>query len=57
MGKHTHHLSRDFESVGQAIGLCRDTNRRMAVEQEVILLRDQRGEALGGRSRVGTVDD
>ena len=57
VGEDAHHLGRDFEGARQAIGLYRDANRRIPVEQEVVPLRDQRGESLGGRGRIGAADD
>ena len=57
VGEDAHHLGRDFKRARQAIGLCRNANRRVAVEQEVVPLCDQRGKVLGGRSRIGAADD
>ena len=57
MGKNAHDLGRDFERAGQAIGLDRDADRRMAVEQKIIAPCDQGGEFLRRRGRIRTADN
>ena len=57
MSENAHDLGRDLESAGHAIGFDCDVNRRMAVEQEIISLGDQRGQLLGGCCWIGATDD
>jgi hypothetical protein len=43
VGEDAHHLGRDLKCARQAIGLGRDANTRMTVEQEIVPPCDQRG--------------